>query len=71
MKNLESVREEKVKLLNSVISEIEAREKTISQANKEKQSLETQGLVIQGAIAMIDELLAESNEKVEAEIVSK
>lgn len=63
MSNLELVKEEKAKLLNSVLSEMESREKAIAQINREKQTLETQALIIQGAIAMLDELIA--GEKVE------
>lgn len=63
MSNLELVKEEKAQLLNSVLSEMESREKAIAQINREKQTLETQALIIQGAIAMLDELIA--GEKVE------
>lgn len=57
MKNLELVKQEKLQLLNSVITEIETREKAIMQAQREKQSLENQSLIIQGALAMLDELI--------------
>lgn len=69
MSNFEKMKEEKTQLLNSVMSEIETREKAIAQINREKQSLETQGLVIQGAIAMLDELIA--NEDKEKAVIAE
>lgn len=59
MTNLELVKQEKTELLNSVVSEMETRDRSIAQLQREKQSLETQALIIQGAIAMLDELIAQ------------
>lgn len=58
MQNLELIKQEKEQLLNSVIGEIEERNRTIVQLERERQNLESQGLVIQGAITMLDELIA-------------
>lgn len=58
MQNLELIKQEKEQLLNSVIGEIEERNRTIAQLERERQNLESQGLVIQGAITMLDELIA-------------